>query len=87
MTRALQARTMRDRWSHLALEGKRSLPIRYEKNASLGLGKGYSHRINFACADCEQPLVVGDKGSECLRCKRWPLCTSCNDQHGKSCRV
>jgi hypothetical protein len=74
-------------FSQRALDGRRGLPHPYEKNASLGLGKTFGHRVNFVCADCEEPLAIGDKGAECPRCKRWPLCQSCMPQHVKSLRL
>jgi hypothetical protein len=76
----------RKRPSQLALEGKRSVPANYQGNASLGTGKRFNHRVNLSCVDCEQPLAIGDRGAECPRCKRWPVCQSCMEQHGKSCR-
>jgi hypothetical protein len=72
--------------SQRALDGKRSMPSPYTTNGSLGTGKSYGHRVSLVCADCEQPLPIGDKGSECRRCKRWPVCQSCMEKHGKSCR-
>jgi len=78
---------MAKRKSLTALENpKNKHKTKYERTGSLGTGQRHFGSGTWTCADCGHPLATGDKGAECVLCKRWPLCETCvlfhkNDVH------